>query len=579
MKKFLKVLLIVMIFLPIGIILAGCDSRNYTLVNGVDFNHEEVFMTVGEELNLSYKVYPSNANNSGVDFYSSNESVASIDKAGNVKLKSVGEAIITIRTIDGGFIDTCKIVALVDPVQISFQSSKNTIKEGTDSDGSKFLYTYISVGEVKRLSVEFLNAEGKIDSGITNREVLFSSDNSKNVSVVNESGGVIKGVSNRIFASNETKAYSIITATLASSNTGEIIKSSIRVYVTESASIENLYISPYQGSRLTSQSTIVISSSDTGSLYKAYLLDYAGYNSDFDIFLSSSNEKIFKIETDIDDLPNNPLGFETYFKLIPGETEGNALLYVTISSSDADGYQISTFINVRVEGDVVGASITSNLETSKIVDDKKYDAVSVGDSFSLDFVYYGEGDVILKNIEREIWFGIKKVDEVYIKCLGQVVDTNSEYNYYNTNYFKIISATSNKIELKIMIAKNQGIITHKNIVVDYSFYIMDRLGGVFVTLAENDTSGISIIEMTTEDSKDVFLKIFSLLGNNGGGSSPVSITYTYAKAGSDLIESIVQDEYKYTITTKSGVKGSQVITFVANDGNVSVSYDLTIYIF
>ena len=75
-------------------------------VNGVSLNYSELELSVDSSENLLAKVLPTNATNKEVIWSSTNESVATVVD-GLVTAISVGEAIIVVETVDGGYQDYC----------------------------------------------------------------------------------------------------------------------------------------------------------------------------------------------------------------------------------------------------------------------------------------------------------------------------------------------------------------------------------------------------------------------------------------------------------------------------------------
>ncbi len=78
-------------------------------VNGVSLNYSELELSVGDSENLIAKVLPTNVTNKEVIWYSTDDEVASVDENGKVTALKVGETMITITTVDGGYKDYCII--------------------------------------------------------------------------------------------------------------------------------------------------------------------------------------------------------------------------------------------------------------------------------------------------------------------------------------------------------------------------------------------------------------------------------------------------------------------------------------
>ena len=78
-------------------------------VTGVSLSPSNAPLTVGQTVQLTATVSPSNATNKNVSYSSNNTSVASVDSSGKVTANSVGNATVTVTTQDGGFTATSTI--------------------------------------------------------------------------------------------------------------------------------------------------------------------------------------------------------------------------------------------------------------------------------------------------------------------------------------------------------------------------------------------------------------------------------------------------------------------------------------
>ncbi|MBR4227342.1 MAG: Ig domain-containing protein, partial [Candidatus Methanomethylophilaceae archaeon] len=140
-------------------------------VTSVILNKESIDLVVGKTAFLQATVLPANATDKAVTWSSSNPAVASVDANGKVTAKSVGTAIITVTTVDGGFTDSCTVNVLE---YIPVESMTLNITSAT-----------IDVGEYVVLIPKFL-PQGASDT------VVWTSSNT-NVATV--SYGVVWGVS------------------------------------------------------------------------------------------------------------------------------------------------------------------------------------------------------------------------------------------------------------------------------------------------------------------------------------------------------------------------------------------------
>jgi len=78
-------------------------------VIGITLDKTNSSIEVGKSITLKAVVAPENASNKSVNFDSSNSSIASVNSNGIVVGKAVGEAVITVTTVDGNFKSTCII--------------------------------------------------------------------------------------------------------------------------------------------------------------------------------------------------------------------------------------------------------------------------------------------------------------------------------------------------------------------------------------------------------------------------------------------------------------------------------------
>ena len=79
-------------------------------VTGVSLNTHSVSINLGNDYRLIATVNPSGASNKNVTYFSSNTSVVSVNDSGYVVTNGVGEADITVTTVEGNFTDICHVV-------------------------------------------------------------------------------------------------------------------------------------------------------------------------------------------------------------------------------------------------------------------------------------------------------------------------------------------------------------------------------------------------------------------------------------------------------------------------------------
>lgn len=88
---------------------AWMSNTSHVPVSSVSLNKNNLDMIKGTTATLNATVLPSNATNKSVKWTSSDTSVATVNSDGRVKARGVGDAVITVRTVDKGKTDTCHV--------------------------------------------------------------------------------------------------------------------------------------------------------------------------------------------------------------------------------------------------------------------------------------------------------------------------------------------------------------------------------------------------------------------------------------------------------------------------------------
>lgn len=133
-------------------------------VTGITLDKDTVNLKVGETDKITATVAPANATNKSRTRVSSNPAVATIDADGTITAVGEGTAIITVKTVDGGFEATCTVN--VSPATIAVTGvtlNKNTLS--------------LQVGATDELVATIAPADA------TNKKVTFTSSDSTVVSV------------------------------------------------------------------------------------------------------------------------------------------------------------------------------------------------------------------------------------------------------------------------------------------------------------------------------------------------------------------------------------------------------------
>jgi uncharacterized protein YjdB len=145
-----------------------CSVNVIVPVSGVTLNPTSFTIMAGNEAGLTATVSPADATNKAVAWSSSNTNVATVNAFGLVQAKAVGMATITVTTVDGSRTATCAVTVTAAPVAVTGV----VITPET-------LVMHPSGSYQLNVSISPKNA--------TNQNVIWSSSNSRNVSV-NQNG-------------------------------------------------------------------------------------------------------------------------------------------------------------------------------------------------------------------------------------------------------------------------------------------------------------------------------------------------------------------------------------------------------
>lgn len=566
MKRFFKLLSIIGLFLCSSLIMTGCDD-DLILVTGVDLYTNEIFIDVNESVDLSYKVYPSNATNKKVTFWSTDENIASVDENGKVTLKNNGEASIIIRSVDGGYEDYCKIATNIDPDAIGWDTSDKL----SSVSGQTYSATgSMALNQIMKLKLNYF-IDGEESDKVTNKKVKFTSSNTSNIQVINETEGIIKAVNNQILTGD--KAYSDITATITTMEGS--LTTTCRIYINEYSSLNHLYLNYKNGntpvlSQRNGSETIYLTSGSGSVEYYTYITNMSDVvKTDYDLTVESSDSNLFTVTDFVND--EGIYGF----KLTPSaQNEGTGALYIRSTCSDENGKTIRCSVNVTVQAKInsVVASATPRI-------DGGVEVLQNGEIFSIDLTYKKAGGDVIEGATRDIYFDNLEDIDVNLGN-GQKSKLSNFIADYGNNQFKVKQVPADPTQK----FKLTGYIYAENIEgsemipFTYEFYLRNSLDGIVVTnepKAPADpipNKGISSITLTCGGTAELYA---------------YATTYDYSKTEPAIVTALVSDENLIGImpganTNLFGVigleEGVATITFVASDGIVEVRYDVTVYV-
>ncbi len=105
-------------------------------VTSVELNRTELYLTAGSDYILIATISPDNATDKTLTWSSDNEEVATVED-GKVTAIGPGTATITVRTNDGNFEDTCKVIVTNDISIDDPNIDNNDNNNDNNNDGSK----------------------------------------------------------------------------------------------------------------------------------------------------------------------------------------------------------------------------------------------------------------------------------------------------------------------------------------------------------------------------------------------------------------------------------------------------------
>ncbi len=171
-----KLMLFLVIAVPILVILIVKLTATVTVgevfisVESITLDHDSIKALVGENLDLSYSIYPEIATNKDVIWNSDNESVAVVDSNGHVDFIGIGSGYISAITQDGNMRAQCY-----------FYVYDTKVHNVELTSPQKFVH----IGDTLQLGVEVLPDEA------LNKSVYFTSSN-KEIATV-DSNGLVRG--------------------------------------------------------------------------------------------------------------------------------------------------------------------------------------------------------------------------------------------------------------------------------------------------------------------------------------------------------------------------------------------------
>ena len=102
----------------------GCDNRStkvqyIILVTDIELEAEEITMIIGRDRLLIATIKTENATNTELKWDSSDREVVDVSEDGLLTAVSIGEAIITVSSVDGGASASCLVIVLEEPIPVT----------------------------------------------------------------------------------------------------------------------------------------------------------------------------------------------------------------------------------------------------------------------------------------------------------------------------------------------------------------------------------------------------------------------------------------------------------------------------
>ena len=148
-------------------------------VRNVAFRQSSISKAVGEAFMADYTVNPAEASNKQVTWVSDNPEIVSVNENGRMEALSVGTAVVTVTTADGGFSDTLT-VHVTDGLDFAFKDMIPDLKAyGANLFGSVKveLENRTDTDEAVTLCIALFNERGKMANLYFQEETLHAGDN------------------------------------------------------------------------------------------------------------------------------------------------------------------------------------------------------------------------------------------------------------------------------------------------------------------------------------------------------------------------------------------------------------------
>ena len=175
------------ILFGVSVLLTSCQKEPEPIsVTGISLDSSSLTLIEGETARITATISPSNADNQGVIWSSSNASVASVSN-GTVTAVSAGSATITAKSDDGGKTATCNITVNSKIVAVKGVSLDKTSLELTEGDEYTLVATVLPENASNK-SVSW-KSEDETIATVSDGKVKAIKPGNASISVKTEDGG------------------------------------------------------------------------------------------------------------------------------------------------------------------------------------------------------------------------------------------------------------------------------------------------------------------------------------------------------------------------------------------------------
>ena len=243
-------------------------------VTGVSLNNTYLYMDVDEVQHLAATVHPTDATNISMIWSSSDSSIVSVNN-GIITAKELGNAVVTVTTVDGNFTASCSVTVSGSEIEIIDNGTKTTTHENTDSSEIITVVEETSIKDVDKTIITIKENKVETDKSgnvISTEESEKTETVSKELTIVVENKKTIdengtETVMSSQIDKTDTKVKESITETIKNS-AGKMTESTISTTITDTdsgmKSTAEITSDQYGNTSVTSNTQITVEETDEG---------------------------------------------------------------------------------------------------------------------------------------------------------------------------------------------------------------------------------------------------------------------------------------------------------------------------